>query len=74
LKYKLSNKIEYKRNVETFKGWSAITLLVGYSELKKRDWGRHLYGIGYGAWNTGNITDEMIQQYLDHHKEGINSD
>jgi hypothetical protein len=31
-------------------------------------------GIGYGAWSTGNITDEMIENYLEHHKEGPNSD
>jgi len=45
-----------------------------YSELKKRYWGGHLSGIGDGAWSTGNITDEMIQEYLNHHKEGPNND
>lgn len=45
-----------------------------FSELKKRYWGQHLWGIGYGAWSTGNITDEMIVQYLEHHKEEPNSD
>jgi putative transposase len=45
-----------------------------FPELKKRYWGRHLWGIGYGAWSTGNITDETIEQYLDHHKDGSNSE
>ena len=31
-------------------------------------------GIGYGAWSSGNITDEMIQEYLEHHKEGPNEE
>jgi len=31
-------------------------------------------GIGYGAWSTGNITDQMIQTYLEHHQEGPNKD
>jgi len=53
---------------------SAKILLMEYSELKKRYWGGHLWGIGYGAWSTGNITDEMIQEYLNHHKEAPNSD
>lgn len=26
------------------------------------------------AWSSGNITDEMIESYLEHHKEGPNSD
>ena len=36
-----------------------------FVELKKRYWGQHLWGAGYGAWSSGNITDEMIQNYLE---------
>ena len=60
--------------IKRLKGRSAKILLSEYTELKKRYWGGHLWGIGYGAWSTGNITDEMIQEYLNHHKEGPNSD
>jgi putative transposase len=63
-----------KDHIQRLKGRSSKILLMEYTELKKRYWGGHLWGIGYGAWSTGNITDEMIQQYLDHHKEGPNSD
>ena len=38
-------------------------------ELKRRYW-----GMRYGARSTGNITDEMIQEYLNHHKKGYNTD
>ena len=67
-------KLSISEILKRLKGRSAKILLMEYSELKKRYWGGHLWGIGYGAWSTGNITDEMIQQYLDHHKEGPNSD
>ena len=67
-------KLSISEILKRLKGRSAKMLLLEYSELKKRYWGGHLWGIGYGAWSTGNITDEMIQQYLDHHKEGPNSD
>jgi putative transposase len=67
-------KLSVSDILKRLKGRSAKILLVEYSELKKRYWGGHLWGIGYGAWSTGNITDEMIQQYLEHHKEGPNSD
>ena len=67
-------KLSISDMLKRLKGRSAKILLVEYTELKKRYWGGHLWGIGYGAWSTGNITDEMIQQYLDHHKEGPNSD
>jgi putative transposase len=35
--------------------------------LKKRYWGRHFWAIGYDAWSIGTVTDEMIQEYLEHH-------
>ena len=67
-------KLSVSEIIKRLKGRSAKILLMEYSELKKRYWGGHLWGIGYGAWSTGNITDKMIQEYLDHHKEGPNSD
>ena len=67
-------KLSVSDMVKRLKGRSAKMLLEEYSELRKRYWGGHLWGIGYGVWSTGNITDEMIQEYLDHHKEGPNSD
>ena len=67
-------KLSISEIMKRLKGRSAKLLLVEYSELKKRYWGGHLWGIGYGAWSTGNITDEMIQEYLNHHKDGPNGD
>jgi len=67
-------KLSVSDIVKRLKGRSARILLGEFGELKKRYWGGHFWGIGYGAWSSGNITDEMIQQYLDHHSDGPNSD
>ena len=67
-------KLSVSDILKRLKGRSAKLLLSEYTELKKRYWGGHLWGIGYGSWSTGNITDEMIQEYLNHHKEGPNGD
>ena len=67
-------KVSVSELVKRLKGRSARLLLDEFAELKKRYWGQHLWGIGYGAWSTGNITDEMIENYLDHHKDGPNSE
>ena len=56
------------------KGRSARKLLQEYGELKKKYYGGHLWGIGYGAWSSGNITKEMINEYLDHHQRKPNGD
>jgi len=67
-------KLSVSDMLKRLKGRSAKILLEEYSELKKRYWGGHLWSVGYGVWSKGNITDEMIQEYLDHHKDGPNSD
>ena len=67
-------KVSVSDLVKRIKGRSARLMLDEFAELKKRYWGEHLWGIGYGAWSTGNITDEMIENYLEHHKDGPNSD
>ena len=67
-------KLSVSDIVKRLKGRSARLLLDEFGELKKRYWGQHLCGIGYGAWSTGDITNEMVQNYLEHHKEGPNSD
>ena len=51
------------------KGRSARKLLQEYPTLKKRYRGGHFWGIGYGAWSTGAITEEIVNEYLEHHRE-----
>ncbi len=67
-------KLSISDLVKRLKGRSARLLLDEFAELKRRYWGQHLWGIGYGVWSTGNITDEMLKEYLEHHREGPNSD
>lgn len=67
-------KLSVSDMVKRLKGRSARMLMEEFSDLRKRYWGGHFGGIGYGAWSSGNITDEMIQAYLDHHREGPNGE
>ena len=67
-------KLSVSDVVKRLKGRTARLMLEEFTELKRRYWGQHLWGIGYGAWSSGNITDEMVEEYLEHHKEGPNSD
>ena len=60
--------------VKRLKGRSSRMLQAEFPHLKKRYWGRHFWAIGYGAWSTGNITDEMVQQYLEHHRQQSNGE
>jgi len=59
--------------VKRLKGRSSRMLLQEFPELNRRYWGNHFWGIGYGSWSTGNITEELLSSYLDHHKDHPNS-
>lgn len=54
--------------VRRLKGRSSRKLQQEFPELNKRYWGRHFWAIGFGCWSTGNITNEMVDQYLEHHR------
>jgi len=60
--------------VKRMKGRSSKILQQEYPKLRERYWGRHFWATGYGAWSTGNITDEMVQVYLEHHRSKDNND
>lgn len=35
-----------------------------YKELNKQFWGQHMWARGYFATNSGNVTDEIIKEYI----------
>ena len=51
--------------MQWLKGISSRVLLLEFAHLRKQYWGRHLWARGYLAVSSGNITDEMIQQYIE---------
>ena len=55
--------------VKKLKGRSSRKLQQEFPALKKTYLGRHFWAIGYGCWSTGNITDEMVNEYLEHHRK-----
>ena len=47
------------------KGRSSRKMLEEFGELKRVYWGRHLWARGYFAASSGNVTDEMVRQYIE---------
>ena len=60
--------------VKRLKGRTSRRIQEEYPLLREKYWGRHFWAIGYGVWSTGNITDEMVQEYLEHHRDKSNED
>ena len=50
--------------VQYLKGKSSYKLLSENKDLSKLFWGRHLWGRGYFVATSGNITDEIIMEYI----------
>ena len=51
------------------KGRSATRLFQEFPRLRKRYWGRHFWARGFFCVTSGQITDDMIKTYLEHHFE-----
>ncbi len=50
--------------VQALKGKSSRKLLSTDKALQKQFWGRHLWARGYFAASSGNVTDEVVMQYI----------
>ena len=49
------------------KGRSSTKLFQEYPQLKKRYWGQHFWARGYFCVTAGELTEGMIEEYLEHH-------
>ena len=50
--------------VQYLKGNTSYKLQREFKELNKQYWGRHLWGRGYFVASSGNVTDEVIMEYI----------
>jgi putative transposase len=50
--------------MQSLKGKTSCKLLSEYKELGTQFWGRHIWGRGYFVASSGNVTDEIITEYI----------
>jgi putative transposase len=60
--------------VQKAKGRSSRKIQQEFPEIKKSYWGRHFWGRGYFSSTSGNVTDEMINAYIDGHVDAHRSE
>ncbi|MEW6407414.1 MAG: IS200/IS605 family transposase [Patescibacteria group bacterium] len=51
--------------VQNIKGRSSRLLQQEFPQIRREYWGRHFWGIGFFCVTSGNVTDEMIMQYIE---------
>ena len=54
--------------VKSLKGRSSRRIQEEFPQLSRRYWGQHFWAIGYAAFSSGEITDEMIREYIKNHE------
>ena len=60
--------------VQYLKGKSSYKMLQDNKQLSKLFLGRHLWGRGYFVATSGNITDEVIMEYIENQNENEKED
>ena len=58
--------------VKWLKGRSSKKLQDEFPQLGKRYWGKHFWAIGYAAFSSGHVTDDMIKEYIAEHENHPN--
>jgi putative transposase len=53
------------RVLQAIKGKTSHHLLMDWRQLREEFWGRHLWARGYFVCSSGNVTDEMIAEYIE---------
>ncbi|MCC8417680.1 MAG: IS200/IS605 family transposase, partial [Rickettsia endosymbiont of Bryobia graminum] len=55
--------------VQRAKGRTSRRIQQEFPELEKRYWGKHVWGRGYFSRRSGNITDDVINEYINNNTE-----
>jgi putative transposase len=68
-------QVTISRLVQGLKGKTAYKLLQEFPHLRKKFWGRHIWARGYFCCSSGNVTDEIVMQYIENQNhEGEDAD
>jgi len=60
--------------VQLAKGRSSRKIQQEFPHIHKEYWGRHFWGRGFFSSTSGNVTDEIINNYINNHSDAHKSD
>ncbi len=61
----LPPQVTISRLVQRLKGKTSFKLLNEFPHLRKTYWGRHFWARGYFCCSSGNVTDDVIERYIE---------
>ena len=56
--------LSHSKIMQYIKGKTSRKLMMEFKHIEKQYWGRHLWARGYFAASSGNVTDEVIAEYI----------
>ena len=62
-------QVSISKLIQKLKGVSSRKLIQESARFKKECWGRHLWARGYFAVSSGNVTDDVIAEYIKNQDE-----
>ena len=57
-------QVTISRLIQWLKGKTSYKLMGEFPHLQKQFWGRHMWARGYFCCSSGNVTDEVIAEYI----------
>ena len=69
-----SPKVSISKFLKILKWSTSRKIQQEFKELSKRYWWKHFWAIGYWAWSTWVVSEDLINNYLEHHRSPSNFD
>lgn len=60
--------------LQRLKGKTAYKIMQEFPHIKKHYWGQHMWARGYFCCSTGNVTDEIIAEYIANQQDDRDDD
>ena len=60
--------------VKIAKGRSSRKIQMEFPDIRKKYWGCHFWARGFFSSTSGNVTDDMINEYINNHSDAHKSD
>jgi putative transposase len=70
----LPPQVTISRLLQWLKGKTAYKLLGEFPHLRKTFWGRHIWARGSCCGSSGNVTDEVVAEYIAHQSHARDED
>jgi putative transposase len=67
-------QVTISRLLQWLKGKTAHKIMMEFAHIKKQYWGQHMWARGYFCCSTGNVTDEIIAQYIANQQDDRDDD